>query len=153
MRQNILIVIFISTLFSCTKLEDTVIRNHKILNVILNDRLPLANQNISISGTNNRIQVKDIILIADSKCDIVFDSKRNNLRMFNSISPNIEHPFYGDSVEYILEQLSELSSYSWDAKLIYRILELKSPKRNLKKELTIKRSYGSLNTRKLIVIL
>jgi len=128
MRQSILIVILISILFSCSKSDEKVIRNHEILSTILNDRLQLENRNISIQGTNDTIRVKDIILIADSKCDIEFDSTRNNLRMFNSISPYIKHPFYEDSVEYILSQLPKLSTHSWDSTLLRVKVKIEDPK-------------------------
>lgn len=128
MRQSILIIILISILFSCSKSDEKVIRNHEILNVILYDRLQLANKNILVFGTNDTIQVKNIILIANSKCDIEFDSTRNNLRMFNSISPSIKHPFYEDSVEYILSQLPKLSTHSWDSTLLRVKVKIENPK-------------------------
>ncbi|TRX61012.1 hypothetical protein [Carboxylicivirga sp. M1479] len=134
MKQNILLVIFIMTLFSCSKFDSEVIRNHQILNVVLNDRLTLANQNIGISEVNGIIQVKDIILIADSKSDITFDSKRNNLRMFNSITPSVGHPFYMDSINYILKQLPRLSSHSWNTELLTEIVKIENPKDEFEKE-------------------
>jgi hypothetical protein len=90
--------------------------------------LQLANKNILVFGTNDTIQVKNIILIANSKCDIEFDSTRNNLRMFNSISPSIKHPFYEDSVEYILSQLPKLSTHSWDSTLLRVKVKIENPK-------------------------
>lgn len=138
MRQSKLIIIFISILFSCSKSDEKVIRNHEILITILNDRLQLENRNILIPGTYDTIRVKDIILIAESKCDIEFDSTKNNLTMFNSISPDTKHPFYEDSVEYILRQLPKLLTHSWDSTFLRVKVKIEDPETKFDKSIKYK---------------
>ena len=142
----ILIISFFS--FSCSSDNDRIERNHEIVNILLKDRMKLINHVQILQDTQDTIRVFSMTLIGNSMNKITYDSVRNSLVIFSYHTPPINHPFFKDSTEYILNQLSTLPSTKWDSTLIECKIPIDYPEKELKEDTSHKTTKWLLKYKK-----
>ena len=134
MKNLIKSIILILLLQGCSRDYDKTERNHEILNLILNDRLPLEYNMCVIEESHDSIYIGKLTLIGISESELEIDTVKNRLGIFSYHSVPFEHPFYKNSKEYILNQISEMRPTLWDSLLIKSRIEIEMPELNVENE-------------------
>nr|WP_319998885.1 hypothetical protein [uncultured Draconibacterium sp.] len=120
MLNRLLIYTIIVFLFqSCSIEKNREIRNHSILNIIIQDKKGLENKNILLNDTDT-IVTRKLNLIGESAKQINLNLGNNSISFFGSYTSfNFdEHPFFKNSMDTILNNISKAKKTIWKSELI-----------------------------------
>jgi hypothetical protein len=121
MINRILILTVIVIFFhSCSVESKRERRNHEILNIIVHDKEKLENKTILLDNYRDTIIMKELNLIGESANDIKINLKDSSLNFFGAHRQfNLhENPFFKNSIDKIIQNISNAPKTIWDAKLI-----------------------------------
>lgn len=98
-----------------------------VLGYVLKDRIKLNSTVQVIKESNDSIGIFNLTLIENSFNDFFIDTTKKSLLIFSYNTPSFSHPFFSDSIDFIINQVQSLKSSLWDTTSLNLDIKIDSP--------------------------
>lgn len=126
MKKILIIVLTGLICYSCHDKKELDIKK-EVLDFILKDRIRLNSTVQIIKESNDSIGIFNLTLIENSYNDFFIDTTKKSILIFSYNTPSFSHPFFSDSIDFIIKQIQNLQSSLWDTTSLKLDIKIDSP--------------------------
>ena len=126
MKKILIIVLTGIICYGCHEKTELNLKK-EVLEYVLKDRFKLNSTVRIIKESNDSIGIFNLTLIENSFNDFFIDTKKKSILIFSYNTPSFSHPFFSDSIDFIIKQIQSLESSLWDTTSLNLDIKIDSP--------------------------